>query len=88
MDGREYWRANLRLIAALLGVWAAVSIGGGVLLVNWLNRFRIGSLPLGFWIAQQGSIYVFVALVFVYAWRVERLDRAHGAAERDRDKQR
>jgi putative solute:sodium symporter small subunit len=78
---RAYWRANLRLIAVLLAIWALVSLGCGVLLVEPLNQFRIGKLPLGFWFAQQGSIYVFVLLIFVYAWLMDRLDRKHGVAE-------
>lgn len=76
-----YWRANLRLIGILLAVWALVSYGFGILLVEWLNTWRIGDLPLGFWFAQQGSIYVFVVLIFVYAWRMDRLDRKHGVNE-------
>lgn len=78
---RAYWRANLRLIAVLLSIWALVSFVFGILLVEQLNTFTIGELPLGFWFAQQGSIYVFVLLVFVYAWRMDRLDRKHGVDE-------
>ena len=78
---RAYWRANLRLIAVLLSIWALVSFVFGILLVEQLNTFTIGKLPLGFWFAQQGSIYVFVLLVFVYAWRMDRLDRKHGVDE-------
>ena len=70
-----YWRANVRLIVSLLAIWVTVSLGFGVLLVDLLNQYRIGRVPLGFWFAQQGSIYVFVVLVFVYAWRMDRLDR-------------
>lgn len=85
-SGRSYWRDNLRLIGVLLSIWALVSIGGGILFVEWLNRFHLGKLPLGFWIAQQGSIYVFVVLIFVYAWRMDRLDREHHVEdERERD---
>ena len=80
-DKRAYWRANLRLIAVLLAVWAMVSLGLGILLVEPLNRWQIGRLPLGFWFAQQGSIYVFVALIFIYAWRMDRLDRKFGVNE-------
>ncbi len=76
-----YWRANLRLIAVLLSIWALVSFVFGILLVEQLNTFPIGKLPLGFWFAQQGSIYVFVLLVFVYAWRMDRLDTKHGVDE-------
>ncbi len=78
---RAYWRANLRLIIALLSIWALVSFVFGILLVESLNAWKIGSLPLGFWFAQQGSIYVFVILIFVYAWRMDRLDRKHGVSE-------
>ncbi len=78
---QAYWRANLRLIAILLSIWAVVSLVFGVLLVETLNKLKIGSLPLGFWFAQQGSIYVFVALIFVYAWRMDALDRRFGVDE-------
>jgi putative solute:sodium symporter small subunit len=78
---RDYWRANVRLIVLLLTIWAVVSFGCGILFVESLNRFSVGNLPLGFWFAQQGSIYVFVILIFVYAWRMDRLDRKYGVAE-------
>lgn len=78
---RAYWRANLTLIVALLAVWAGVSFGCGIVLIEWLNQFTIGELPLGFWFAQQGSIYVFVALIFVYAFLMDRLDRRFGVGE-------
>ncbi len=78
---RAYWRANVRLIALLLTIWAGVSYGCGILFVESLNRFTIGELPLGFWFAQQGSIYVFVILIFIYAWVMDRLDRKYGVAE-------
>ncbi len=74
---REYWRANRRLIAVLLVIWAVVSFGCSILFVEQLNRFTIGSLPLGFWFAQQGSIYVFIVLIFVYAIGMDRLDRKY-----------
>ena len=72
---RAHWRANNRLTLILLIIWASVSLGGGVLFVEFFNRFTIGNLPLGFWIAQQGSIYVFVLLIFVYAIMMDRSDR-------------
>jgi putative solute:sodium symporter small subunit len=78
---RAYWRANICLIAVLLVIWAAVSYGCGILFVEQLNQYRIGKLPLGFWFAQQGSIYVFVLLIFVYAIAMDRLDRRYGVAE-------
>lgn len=77
----DYWRANLRLVAGCLLVWFAVSYGFGILLVDELNRIRLGGFKLGFWFAQQGSIYVFVLLIFFYAWRMNRLDRKHDVHE-------
>jgi len=78
---RRYWRGNLRIVGALLAVWFAVSYGAGILFREQLDRFSIGGAPLGFWFAQQGSIYVFVALIFVYVWRMNRLDAEYGVAE-------
>ncbi|HOE97138.1 MAG TPA: DUF4212 domain-containing protein [Candidatus Sumerlaeota bacterium] len=69
-----YWRANQRLIWTLLAIWALVSLGAGILFVRQLNAIQLGGLPLGFFFAQQGSIYVFVLLIFFYAWRMDRLD--------------
>jgi putative solute:sodium symporter small subunit len=82
-DDRGYWRANLRLLLGLLSVWFLVSYGFGILLVDLLNRVRIPGtgFPLGFWFAQQGSIYVFVVLIFVYVWRMNKLDAEYGVAE-------
>ena len=80
---RAYWRANLRLLASLLLVWFGVSFGCGILWVGTLNEIRIPGtgFPLGFWFAQQGSIWVFVALIFVYVWRMNHLDRQFGVSE-------
>jgi len=77
-DRRAYWRANLRVMAILLTVWFAVSYGLGILLVEPLNRVHLGGFPLGFWFAQQGAIYVFVALIFVYARWMDRIDARFG----------
>ena len=74
---RAYWRANTALIRNLLIVWGLVSLGCSILLVQPLNNFRFGGLPLGFWIAQQGSILVFVALIFIYAVLMDRIDRKY-----------
>lgn len=74
---RTYWRANKALIRNLLIVWALVSIVMSILLVEPLNSFQIGGVPFGFWMAQQGSIYVFVALIFIYAVQMDRLDRKY-----------
>ena len=78
---QKYWRANRRLIAVLLAIWALVSLGFGILFVEVLNKIPFFGVPLGFWFAQQGSIYVFVILIFVYARRMDRLDRDYHADE-------
>lgn len=71
----NYWKANLRLMGCLLVVWFAVSYGCGILFVDQLDEIRIGGFKLGFWFAQQGSIYVFVALIFFYVWKMNKIDR-------------
>ena len=71
----EYWKANLRLLTICLIVWFVVSYGFGIILVEPLNAIHIGGYPLGFWFAQQGSIYTFVGLIFFYVWKMEKLDR-------------
>lgn len=78
---RSYWRANLRLMTVLLAIWFAVSFGAGILFVDELNTIRIGGYKLGFWFAQQGSMLTFVVLIFVYVFRMNRIDRAHGVDE-------
>ena len=78
---KAYWRANLRLVATCLTIWFIVSFGFGILLVEQLNSIRIGGFKLGFWFAQQGSIYVFVLLIFFYAWRMNRIDREYDVHE-------
>lgn len=70
-----YWRANNRLILFLLAIWAFISYGCGILFVEQLNEITFFGLPFGFWIAHQGSIYVFVLLIFFYAWRMDALDK-------------
>tara|TARA_Y100001933_G_scaffold124784_1_gene124499 strand:+ start:369 stop:677 length:309 start_codon:yes stop_codon:yes gene_type:complete len=80
-DASAYWKSNLRLLSSLLVVWFVVSFGCGILLVEPLNAFRIGEAKLGFWFAQQGSIYVFLVLIAVYVVMMNRLDRKHGLRE-------
>lgn len=77
----EYWKKNLQYVGALLTVWFIVSLGFGVVLADTLDQIRIGGFKLGFWFAQQGSIYVFVVLIFVYIRLMNRLDRAFGVNE-------
>lgn len=71
----EYWRANLKLMGLLLAIWFVVSFGAGILFADALNAIPLFGFKLGFFFAQQGSIYVFVALIFYYAWRMNRLER-------------
>lgn len=72
---QEYWKKNLKTLFILLSIWFLVSFGFGILLVEPLNTIKIGGFKLGFWFAQQGSIYAFVILIFVYVVRMNRLDR-------------
>ncbi|MES1946530.1 hypothetical protein C84B14_04259 [Salinisphaera sp. C84B14] len=78
-----YWQANIRLVLKLLAVWFVVSYGCGILLVDVLNNFYIGGYPLGYFFAQQGSIYVFLFLIFFYAFRMNKIDREFGVEEKD-----
>ncbi len=71
----KYWKKNLQYLAVLLTVWCAVSFGCGILFVDALDTVRLAGYPLGFWFAQQGAIYVFVVLIFVYVLLMNRLDR-------------
>lgn len=80
-DAKAYWRANLRLLAVLLSIWAAVSFGAGIVFVDQLNQIQVGGYKLGFFMAQQGSIYVFVALIFIYVRAMNRLDKRYGVDE-------
>lgn len=76
-NNSSYWRENLRLIFICLFIWFVVSFGCGILFVEQLNEFRLGGYKLGFWFAQQGSIYTFVALIFWYNKKMNALDKAH-----------
>ncbi|NCO20056.1 MAG: DUF4212 domain-containing protein [Gammaproteobacteria bacterium] len=76
-----YWKANLRIMAFCLVIWFIVSFGFGVILAEPLDNFSLFGYPLGFWFAQQGSIYTFLILIFFYAWRMNRLDREHDVHE-------
>ena len=73
-DAQSYWQGNLRIVLSLLAVWFFASFVCGILLVDFLDNFRIGGFKLGFWIAQQGAIFVFVILVFVYIRLMDKLD--------------
>ena len=75
---KKYWRENIRLLLILLSIWFIVSFGAGILWVNELNEIRLGGFKLGFWFAQQGSIYVFVILIFIYVKLMNKLDKKYG----------
>ena len=72
----SYWRSNLKLLAILLVVWFIVSYLFGIILVEQLNQIRIGGFKLGFWFAQQGSIYTFIVLIFIYVFKMKKLDES------------
>ncbi len=76
-----YWRANLRLVAILMCIWFVVSFLCGIVFVDFLNQYRLGGYKLGFWFAQQGSIYTFVVLIFIYAHKMKKLDQQYGGDE-------
>ncbi|AOW19270.1 DUF4212 domain-containing protein [Urechidicola croceus] len=74
---QDYWKTNLKYLAILLSIWFVVSYGFGIILVNELNTIRLGGFKLGFWFAQQGSIYVFVVLILVYIRLMNKLDKKY-----------
>ncbi|PIE45976.1 MAG: hypothetical protein CSA44_01090 [Gammaproteobacteria bacterium] len=76
-----YWQANIRLIITLLVIWFIVSFGAGILFVDQLDKIHIGGFPLGFWFAEQGSIYVFVLLIIIYTFQMNRLDKKFNVEE-------
>ena len=78
---QTYWKYNLLYLAILLSIWFVVSFGFGILFVDQLDKIRIGGFKMGFWFAQQGSIYVFVLLIFVYVILMNRLDKKYGIEE-------
>jgi putative solute:sodium symporter small subunit len=78
---QAYWKENIRTILALLVVWFVVSLGAGVLFINELNTIEISGVKLGFWFAQQGAIYAFVILIFVYVYKMGKIDEKYGVSE-------
>lgn len=80
-QAEAYWKANIRLVVQLLVVWFVVSYGFGIILADVLNSIKLGGVGLGFWFAQQGSIYVFLILIFIYAKKMNALDREFGVHE-------
>jgi putative solute:sodium symporter small subunit len=79
---QQYWKKNLRYLTILLTIWFVVSYGLGILMAGTLNEFKLGGFPLGFWFAQQGSIYIFVVLIFVYVKLMNSLDKEFDVDEK------
>ena len=82
-NATDYWRANLKIVGILLFIWFAVSFGCGILFKEELDQLSIGGAPLGFWMAQQGSIICFVGLLIAYAFFMNKLDAKYGYEEED-----
>ncbi len=78
---KAYWKENIRYVLILLTIWFLVSYGAGIIFKDSLNSIRVGGFKLGFWFAQQGSIYVFVVLIFVYVRLMNKLDKKYGYDE-------
>jgi len=78
---KKYWKKNIKILLSLLAVWFLVSFGFGILLVDQLNQIQMGGFKLGFWFAQQGAIYFFVLLIFIYVVRMNMLDREFNVNE-------
>lgn len=79
---QQYWRENVRYLIILLAIWFLVSYGAGILFVDALNNIKIGGFKLGFWFAQQGSIYVFVILIYIYVRWMNNLDKKYDVDEK------
>ncbi len=77
-NASKYWSENLRYLVILLAIWFVVSFGAGIIFKDVLDGIRLGGFKLGFWFAQQGSIYVFVVLIFVYVFLMNKLDKKYG----------
>ena len=76
-QNKEYWKANLKIVSILMLIWFLASFGFGIIFSDYLDQIRIGGFKLGFWFAQQGSIYVFVILIFVYVYLMQKLEKKY-----------
>ena len=83
---KDYWRANLKILIILLSIWFLVSFGFGIIFSDFLDQYQIGGFKLGFWFAQQGSIYLFVVLIFVYVYLMNKLDKKYKDHNDEEDK--
>ncbi|MBT6032432.1 MAG: DUF4212 domain-containing protein [Kordiimonadaceae bacterium] len=84
-DNTGYWKENVSLLLKLLAIWFVVSFGMGIILADYLDQFQFFGFRLGFWMSQQGSIYVFVALIFVYVSKMNKLDKKYSVEEDEGD---
>ena len=80
-EAEAYWKENIRIIGSLLVAWFVVSLGAGVLFIDQLNTIEISGVKLGFWFAQQGAIYAFVLIIFIYVYKMQKLDKKYGVEE-------
>ena len=80
-DNKNYWKENIYLIIKCLTIWFIVSYGCSIIFVDVLNNIRLGGYKLGFWFAQQGSIYTFVILIFYYVYEIDKIDKRYGVAD-------
>jgi putative solute:sodium symporter small subunit len=83
---KDYWRANLKILIILLSIWFLVSFGFGIIFSDSLDQYQIGGFKLGFWFAQQGSIYLFVILIFIYVHLMNKLDKKYKDHNNEEDK--
>ena len=83
---KDYWRANLKILIILLSIWFMVSFGFGIIFSDFLDQYQIGGFKLGFWFAQQGSIYLFVVLIFIYVHLMNKLDKKYKDHNDEEDK--
>lgn len=74
---RAYWKENIRLLISIMAIWFIASFGAGILFREFLDQFSLGGYPLGFWFAQQGSIYIFIALIFYYTIKMKKIERKY-----------
>ena len=81
-DNKNYWKENISLIIKCLTIWFIVSYGCSIIFVDVLNNIRLGGYKLGFWFAQQGSIYTFVILIFYYVYEIDKIDKRYAVADR------
>lgn len=78
---QSYWKSNLKVVFSLLSLWFIASYGFGIIFSDFLDQIKIGGFKLGFWFAQQGSIFVFVILIFVYVWLMKKIDKKYTEKE-------